>query len=672
MFDLKQFRELARRFASQINTGTVAKPWSDIPTIQRTIQEFFNIHESTRRPIVQKGVAAAAPSVVVTGDKPVAVWIEAQGSKAQLDRQPVPQRRKPSDSPKRSPESKPDTKRQVRRKSLPSSSPDRTSFRIPLEIHISGPKLEVPVPRMHAHETPTEEAGNKPSQSETIRRTPHIDAGVPDAWEVGEAFKVEVYLDTAAAKADETSDDVEISAKPDQDEFMLRVWLTTSAHFQVVGKSERSLIVYRDQDRSSTAVFQVICVDVPRKEDPGTLVASIKHEGRPCGRVTRLIRPGAPSRKPPEPTPIEIRPNDRPVDLTVQITKSGNGLTYDVEVTSPLLPALVNGTRGPWPLADAAKWVTQCFSEFTASGLTPISRYERLGGGGRELFDGAPEIFKQAFWNLVSQPEIATKLKSILILSDEPYVPWELMIPTDGPPGLREFGMLGMEFVIGRWIRGNGQAPSQQLNLGRSLVVAPTYANNGSLKLKMADDEVRRILETIPGTPLRPVGQEILRTQFPNVAANLVHFICHGKSGADTPQALTLDDGRLSTRQLRGMDAARQFFGKQTPFVFLNACEVGRTQAALTGTDGFAPLFIRLGASAVIAPLWAIDDTVAHTIATEFYNRLQAQKSIRPAEVLGELRARAFNGDTKGIDSYAAYCFYGDPLATIHLTENRE
>lgn len=186
----------------------------------------------------------------------------------------------------------------------------------------------------------------------------------------------------------------------------------------------------------------------------------------------------------------------------------------------------------------------------------------------------------------------------------------------------------------------------------------------------MADEEVSQVLATIPGAQLRPVNQDNLRLQFPNSTANLVHFVCHGKSVADGAQALTLDDGRLSTRQLRGMDAARDFFAKQAPLVFLNACEVGRTQAALLGTDGFASLFIRLGAAAVIAPLWAVDDSVAHTIAAEFYTRLKEQKSIRPAEILSELRTRAFKGDTKGTDTYAAYCFYGDPLTTLELAPN--
>ena len=72
--------------------------------------------------------------------------------------------------------------------------------------------------------------------------------------------------------------------------------------------------------------------------------------------------------------------------------------------------------------------------------------------------------------------------------------------------------------------------------------------------------------------------------------------------------------------------------------------------------------FIDLGASAVIAPLWSVKDTIAHQIAEDFYNRVKAEPDTPFAEILRTIRAKAYASETSE-DTYAAYCFYGDPSA---------
>ena len=95
--------------------------------------------------------------------------------------------------------------------------------------------------------------------------------------------------------------------------------------------------------------------------------------------------------------------------------------------------------------------------------------------------------------------------------------------------------------------------------------------------------------------------------------------------------------------------------------VFLNACEVGRPTRGLIGTSGFAKSFIDIDASCVVGALWSVDDRVAHAVAVEFYEQVLSEPPVPFAEALRRLRARGYTAD--GDDSYAAYCFYGDPAA---------
>ena len=83
----------------------------------------------------------------------------------------------------------------------------------------------------------------------------------------------------------------------------------------------------------------------------------------------------------------------------------------------------------------------------------------------------------------------------------------------------------------------------------------------------------------------------------------------------------------------------------------------------MVGAGGLAAVFTDLGAGAVVAPLWSVKDTIAHQIALEFYTEAKSQKPVVYAEIIRNLRAKAYD-EPAAEDSYAAYCFYGDPLAT--------
>ena len=103
------------------------------------------------------------------------------------------------------------------------------------------------------------------------------------------------------------------------------------------------------------------------------------------------------------------------------------------------------------------------------------------------------------------------------------------------------------------------------------------------------------------------------------------------------------------------------------PFVFLNACQVAQGDQLLGDQAGLAAAFLSAGASAVIAPLWSIDDQLARQIAARFYER--ALRGDPPAEIMRSERA-AFLDDPATVSStYMAYQYFGHPGLRLEVPD---
>ena len=202
-------------------------------------------------------------------------------------------------------------------------------------------------------------------------------------------------------------------------------------------------------------------------------------------------------------------------------------------------------------------------------------------------------------------------------------------------------------------------AAPQKVHLIDSSVVAPQYDDKAKV-LKWAEKEKDLVLATFTGKAIMPASFPEVEKELETQLRSLVHFVCHGQEESGI-QTIDLEDGKMSCNALLGMDGVAAAFAKKHPLVFLNACEVGRRTPALVGLGGFADSFIQIGASAVIAPLWSVEDEAAHDVASEFYRRVKKEPNTPFAEILRGIRAKAYETGAK--DTYAAYCFYGDPAA---------
>jgi len=483
-----------------------------------------------------------------------------------------------------------------------------------------------------------------PPATATVERFPHIDVDAAPPIAVGTRFTASVYVDREALRPGEEGGPLQL---PDVPELRLQVWLVASDHFEVIGADSGLIVVRPDEDRSTTASFELACTQLAPGEQG--LTATFAYGGRPAGSVWRQLSVGPGARPAPAPA-MRADVGARAADLVVTVLRDPDGdeRHFVVAFDSPLAPEL--GGRVKWSLPSATKeYVAGYMDSFTGS--TPGGRKAALVGAGKALFRSTPPEFQAAFWQL------ADTIETILVVSSEPYIPWELMIPTRGTDVRRA---LGVEYAVGRWVHEQQTPPGQVRQIADCYVIAPAYPAPGTLAFSR--EEEKYVIEAFGGKPIRPAYLQSIEETLGGRGATLLHFICHGE---DRPggQMLELDPhDELHDFQLDGMDGVVKAVREQEPFVFINACKVGRTTPALVGTGGFAAMFTRLGARCVIAPIWSVADDVAGVVARSFYDQLHARPHKPFATIMRDIRARAYDGPDPE-DSYAAYCFYGDPLA---------
>lgn len=264
--------------------------------------------------------------------------------------------------------------------------------------------------------------------------------------------------------------------------------------------------------------------------------------------------------------------------------------------------------------------------------------------------------------------------KTLLITSDEPWIPWELIRPAEydrSGKRLYDDPFLCETFVVARWLAGRG-APDRLVLKNGAVVVPPDNLQAVQQEANYLRSLYRRRWDFQIGAPLTSIAE--VEERFVAGETDFFHFACHGNFDVQDPNEsrLKLADGYLRPSQVVG--AKQSGLRRARPFIFLNACYTGNVGFSLTGLGGWAEKFLAAGASAFVGTLWEISDSLAALFAVEFYNRLWgigAQPSTRPVpQPLGQ----AFHGARMAVrqadpanPTWLAYVLYGDPKAMVYL-----
>ena len=533
------------------------------------------------------------------------------------------------------------------------------------------------------------------ARDQIVRRIPHIELEPEVAIRLGARFGVKVYGDMSVPRDGEEVEDMSVVMPAEVNQVDVQVWLSGTRHFHVDSPSAKPLTILRDHERTTEAEFSVTVIDEPALGEKPVLHAYFTHAGRPCGRVSLEVaiehadRPREGDGAPPEDPESTIggdrmEPHIHPLapDILVDITDPNRDRQH------LFCQIFVNGvgmTAEPerWDLDRATgDLVGESLAEFVRPGATLLQRSASLRGAGLTFFTKAPQRFRDVYWDLVDK---GTPPASILVESEEPFIPWELMIPSRGLEECDE--PLGATCAMGRWIHDKHRAPRQHLSLSDSLIIAPAYAGQPGESadgrprttsrprpLKKAKEEAELVSACFRAKrTVTDATDAAIDEAFDKCGASVLHFICHGAESSPTePQRIFIlgEDPLLSSQQLRGMKTAKKACS-QGPLVFLNACNVGRPSLSLVGVGGFAKSFIDLGAGAVVAPLWSVKDEHAHVVAQLFYRSLVDSPNTPMADVIRDIRRHAYT-DLAGEDTYAAYCFYGDPLCRRGSTPSHD
>ncbi len=288
-----------------------------------------------------------------------------------------------------------------------------------------------------------------------------------------------------------------------------------------------------------------------------------------------------------------------------------------------------------------------------------IQEIEALGEG---LFERLmPPELQAAYWEQIKPLVDKGVIKTLLINSDEPWIPWELVKPyrwNDADDSEQKAGFLVEQFTLSRWL---ARPLPPGVDVKQAALVMPNLNLIFVQKEKEFFDEFSQKEHFDLQGPLQARDEVIdsLRAG----GFQLMHFATHGafdETNADQSE-LSLVGGSLTPADLMGSDL--RGVRSARPIIFLNACHSGQVALSLTGLGGWADKFFREArASAFVGTLWEVNDELAALFARSFYSGLAQDLTLGEALRAARLHIRDSHPSNP---TWLAYALYGDPNGKV-------
>jgi hypothetical protein len=281
----------------------------------------------------------------------------------------------------------------------------------------------------------------------------------------------------------------------------------------------------------------------------------------------------------------------------------------------------------------------------------------RLSRIGKHLWQELiPKELKDEYW------KFCFHTRSLLITSDEPWIPWEIIKPYNDKK-IEPFWC--QKFAMSRWLTESGI--NETLSLG---IVLPVGKSNTTLVHLSEEMEflenLNSLRDGIEAKKRLHKYLEVLRW-LEEENFSIMHFACHGNYDEKAPSKSPID---LSDRPLEPTDINTKFGeSRHRPLIFINACHAGRTGSSLTWLGGWPVCFVNVAhVGAFIGAMWEVDDHLAVHFAKSFYIALLRDK-MPIAEAFRNARemirkAKPYNS------SWLAYVLYADPDAMMLDDQN--
>jgi len=290
--------------------------------------------------------------------------------------------------------------------------------------------------------------------------------------------------------------------------------------------------------------------------------------------------------------------------------------------------------------------------------LSPEDLARHLERIGQRLYGDLFSEAMQREYHRMKEKDVHT----LYLVSDEPWIPWELVKPYDD---VVDDDFLCLQFELSRWVSGS-PAPTAEIGVDSLACVAPTDSNLSCAIMEQAFvrdlAQKQGLADRTPATPDRGSVRALLEGDTP---VQLWHFACHGDFDAQAPgNSPLLLQYRRPLRPNNLVGPAQTRLRTDRPLVFLNACRVGQAGLSLTGLGGWAKKLVQdCHVSALLAPMWSVNDTLAQWFAEEFYIALE-----EPGATLGmAMRAarRKLKEHSPDKTTWLSYSLYAHPNARV-------
>lgn len=370
---------------------------------------------------------------------------------------------------------------------------------------------------------------------------------------------------------------------------------------------------------------------------------------------------------------MAARPNEPAVLRIYEIVESGKvTLRFDLACVDPNIAVSESRTLPGGFSRDV--YVAEIFKGIETSWLATNRLYDqflsRLQANGIVMANELlPDKVREALWTH------REAIRAIQVISEEPFIPWELLYINDRKSGQAGKGFLA-EWGLVRWLHSTPwPGPNLAMRSDRVNYVIPAYLDP-ALQLEGAGAE-REMLAKLFGHPSEVPADSISVTGFLQHKAgecDVLHFACHGEAAqravmtADLLMAGSKVEGGFAQDSLSA-DQVKAFarFAERgpRPTIFINACQTGRSGRGIGGgVAGFVDAFLRpyseLGAGALVGALWSVDDKLAYSFAEAFY------RSLKDGNVLVDaVRTAREAAKSRKELTWLAYSVYGNPFARV-------
>ena len=349
-------------------------------------------------------------------------------------------------------------------------------------------------------------------------------------------------------------------------------------------------------------------------------------------------------------------------DVTVYIASSDAVRPQDLrwQITTARFDGLPPALHGATTLgSNPGDEASALFKEFAA--LEPGNHRAPIDGFGDRLWDRAPREWRDVYWALWDHYQ---RPLTIQFISDEPYLPWELMRPTRNDES-ETHPPLALKHAVGRWIRQWDDYMRNRLPTGSICTISPHY-NVSSLKLARAEAESAMLQKDYAAVSVKGTYAAVkaLFESTPTTPVALLHFSGHGSFASSSvgTSSIKLEDGAFTVAEA----ARREVKLGQTcrTLVIFNACEVGATSSSLGAVGGWADALLSREFGGFIAPLWSVEDEDASTVVAELLRGILTRRE-PISEVLRNIREKY--GDTS--PTFLSYLYYGDVTARLQSND---